>query len=68
MAGEHLDIIMVIRINDKNPENKRFYSLRVVIISYYYLSHLFIGLMDFMPWGGFVQVIWERYGHSPNLL
>ena len=28
MVGEHLDII---RINDKNPKNPRFYSLRVII-------------------------------------
>ena len=28
MDGEHLDII---RINNKNPENQRFYSLRVIL-------------------------------------
>ena len=35
----------------------------------YYLSHfitLFIGLMDFMPWGTFGQVIWGGYRHCPN--
>ena len=57
IAGKLLDII---RINKNNPENKLFYSLRV--ISAYYLSHfimLFFGLIDFMPWGGFGLVIWE---------
>ena len=35
MAREHLDII---RINNKNPENQRFYSLRVILYESYYLS------------------------------
>ena len=64
LAGENLDII---RINSKNPEHKRFYSLRVILS--YYLSHfitLFIGIMDFMLWGGFRQVLWGGYGHCPN--
>ena len=66
MAREHLDIN---KINNKNPENKRFYSLRVILS--YYMSQcmaLFIGLMDFMPWGGFGQVIWGGYEHFPNPL
>ena len=33
MAGEHLDII---RINNKNPENQRFYSLRVILSESFY--------------------------------
>ena len=66
MAGEHLDII---KINNNNLENKRLYSLRVILS--YYLSQcmaLFIAVMDFMPWGGFGQVIWGGYGHFPNPL
>ena len=33
MAGEHSDII---RINNKNPENQRFYSLRVILSESFY--------------------------------
>ena len=33
MAGEHLDII---KINNKNPENHRFYSLRVILSEPFY--------------------------------
>ena len=33
MAGEHLDII---RINNMNPENERFYSLRVILSESFY--------------------------------
>ena len=33
MAGEHLDII---RINNKNPENQRFYLLRVILSEPFY--------------------------------
>ena len=64
MAGEHL---VLIRIINKNPENKCFYSFRV--ISSYYLKHfitLFIGIIDLMLWGGFGQVIWGGYRHCPN--
>ena len=33
MAGGHLNII---RINNKNPENQRFYSLRVILFEPFY--------------------------------
>ena len=33
MDGEHLDII---RINNKNPENQRFYTLRVILSEPFY--------------------------------
>ena len=49
MAGEHLGIL---KIDKNNPENKQFYSLRVILS--YYLSHfitLFIGIMNFVLWG-----------------
>ena len=57
----------IIRINNKNRKKPRFYSLRGIVS--YYLSHvitLFIGIMDFMLWRGFAQVIWGGYGHCPN--
>ena len=62
MDGEHLDII---RINNKNPENQRFYTLRVILSEPFYIF-IFIGIMNFMLWVGFGQVIWGGYGYRQN--
>ena len=58
MAGEHLDII---RINNKNSENQRFYSLRVILSAPFYNFSYWDN--EFMLWGGFGQVSWGGYGH-----